>query len=154
MASTNPLPDRLKGLRGTLKKCRVNDQPIITSQITKIPAPPRWLSKVQKKIYKETCNHLVFLNVLEVTGLPLIVAYSIEYGKYLEASEKMGTEFTLSIETQKGIIKTTNPIQRVIDSSLSNAMKISSLFGLDPVNKSKLKINDDKQEVDGLDEFI
>lgn len=94
------------------------------------------------------------MDVLEVTGLPLIVAYSIEFGKYLEATEQMGAKYTISTQTKTGSVTSANPLQKVIDSSLANAMKISQLFGLDPVNKLKLKINDDEKTVDGLEEFL
>lgn len=122
--------------------------------VEKVPPPPKWLNKLQRKIYKETTEHLKRMDVLEVTGLPLIVAYSIEFGKYLEATEQMGAKYTISTQTKTGSVTSANPLQKVIDSSLANAMKISQLFGLDPVNKLKLKINDDEKTVDGLEEFL
>ncbi len=154
MPSPNALPSKLKNLRGTVRKCREPKVPVNLNEVTKVPPPPKWLSRIQKKIYKETTEHLKFMQILEVTGLPLIVAYSIEFGKYLEASEKMADSLTVKVETGKGSIESANPLQRIVDSSLANAMKISSLFGLDPISKSKIKINDDDKTVDGLEEFM
>lgn len=154
MPSPTALPTKLKNLRGTTRKCREPKVLAPMNYVEKVPPPPKWLNKLQRKIYKETTEHLKRMDVLEVTGLPLIVAYSIEFGKYLEATEQMGAKYTISTQTKTGSVTSANPLQKVIDSSLANAMKISQLFGLDPVNKLKLKINDDEKTVDGLEEFL
>jgi P27 family predicted phage terminase small subunit len=148
------LPTKLKSLRGTVRKCREVVPSVAPNHVKRIPPPPKWLTKVQKNIYRDTTQHLKFLNILEVTGLPMVVAYAIEFGNYLEASELRKSEFITTVETKAGTIKTVNPLQRVIDSSLANATKLGALFGLDPVNKGKIKINNEKKVVEGLEEFF
>jgi len=154
MPSPVKLPTKLKQLRGTAQRCREVVPSVAPNHVKRIPPAPKWLTKVQKNIYRDTTQHLKFLNILEVTGLPLVVAYAIEVGKYLEASEQMKSDFINETETKSGTIRTTNPLQRIIDSSLANALKIAALFGLDPVSKGKIKINNEKKVVEGLEEFF
>jgi len=153
MPSPNPLPTKQKQLRGTVRKCReVNN--VDHSVITKVPPAPRWLGKMAKKIYRDTTQHLKFMEVLEVTGLPLIVAYCIELGRYMEIAESTGTNYVDVMETKAGTIRRKSPELQIMKDSMDTAMKIGSLFGLDPVNKSRLKINNEKKQVDGLEEFL
>lgn len=129
------VPSKKKNLRGTYQKCREESRNTDISVVTKIPPAPRWLATTAKKLYRDHTEHLKFMQILDVVGLPLVVAYCIEMAAYLDG------------------VKSKKP-RKETDPALANALKIGQMFGLDPVSKSKVRIDDKNKKVEGMEEFL
>lgn len=139
MPSPNPLPTKLKSLRGTTRKCREPKVAIEINKVTKAPPPPRFFNKTMKKIYRQQVDRMMFLEILEPSNINLAVAYAWTFGKWYEIAE-----------SEKIDDKTTRQAQSYLDS----ALKIGALIGADPVNTHKLRINNESKTIDGLEEFL
>ena len=139
MASPVALPTKLKNLRGTVRKCREAAPVLPVQRVTKVPPAPKFFSKVMKQVYNEQVKRMMFLEILEPSNINLAVAYAWSYGKWHEIASSGTTD-----------VKRIKEAQNHIEMSL----KIGALIGADPVNTHRLKINNEKKTIDGLEEFF
>lgn len=154
-----PISNELKRLQGTDQPSRMRDE-ISYEKITKIPAAPKWMNKFGKKVYKVIAAELAAKNILDVTNINAVVAYSQEYGKYIEAEEKLqeeGRVLTVPIMNRAGVEigenKYRNPLDKMSSEYLANAKSWAVELGITPSSASRVK-GEVKKEEDALGELM
>lgn len=112
------------------------------------------LSKSEKKIWKTVIDGLLEIGDLSTLDLPLIAAYCKEWGIYAECMEV--------IEDKGSVIKMVNgkqemeiisPYYKNANTALQNAKNMSDRFGLNSLARKKMKVTQEKEEPDVLDDI-
>lgn len=156
MKGRKPIPTALKVLKGTDQPCRVNKKDTSSPVVTKVPPPPRWFTKLGKKIYKDVTRQLAASKVLTPADLEMLVAYCQEYSTYLEIMEQFNTgdeDRVVTVATKAGISKQVNPLFKIAQASLEKAKSIGVEYGLTP--SSRARVNPVKeQDEDPFQEFL
>lgn len=101
-------------------------------QLQEVPKVPRKWSKPLKDLFKDCCRSLIERNLLFEGDLNLLVMYCMETNKYYELTEKVGDDFIVSGSMGQEVI---NPLLKIVDQSLKNAIKIGKEFGFSPYSK-------------------
>lgn len=156
MKGRKPIPTALKVLKGTDQPCRTNKKDALSQVVSKVPPPPRWFTKLGKKIYKDVTRQLTASKVLTPADLEMLIAYCQEYSTYLEAMEQFNTgaeDRVISVETKAGTSKQVNPLFKIAQASLEKAKAIGVEYGLTP--SSRARVNQVKeQEEDPFQQFL
>lgn len=160
----NSIPKAIKDLRGTVQPCRdknVVELPVIA----KVPKAPKYFTKSQRVIFKNTCEQLVNLQLLTLVNIDLVAAYSREMGNYHDAEatiqrqhEKVkGTPFDVEespyVTTRIGVNDTYAEIRALRKhsrESLKAAKELAKEFGFTPTSMGKLPGKSDS----GADELL
>ncbi len=133
------IPDQLKIAKGTNQPSRMDSSLEVHEKIDHLPRAPSWVAKDGKKIYKAITEYLGSIGILTVNNLPMIVAYSNELGKYMEyEKQSKGQRILIKIDQQKNKIPYQNPLIKMANDALVNAMKIGQEFGITPQAQSRI----------------
>lgn len=152
------LPQELLNLRGTARPDRQRDTSVIGEHITVFDnrcyvIGHSKLSNRGKKIFREVCEQLINLKLLESVNLPELLIYSSQFDIYLRAIEELkdvliedvyGKDGEVTRRVPSPYIKIANDAYRVINS-------IGSKYGFSPVDRMKLRFDDTKK---GLSEIM
>ncbi len=141
MAGRPRKPAALKKLSGTDQPCRMVPEANF-GVITKIPAPPKYMNKYAKKLYKTTAQKLAALRLLNEVNLPVVVGYANEMGKYWEAEEQLKEKGRILYYTDKqgNEIVQRNPLDKMASEYLMNAKSYAQELGITPATASRVKV--------------
>ena len=150
------LPVAVKKLQGTSQKCRDGaGGGVEFDLISKVPAAPKYFTKVQKNVYKSTCQQMINLGLLNVVNLPLVSAYAREMGIYWDAESKLtevyskidgtkhdteGSPYTSERFTKNDTYSEVKALRKVAKDALKTARDIAKDFGFTPTTMSKLPV--------------
>lgn len=126
-------PTELKKTLGTFTKTRNLTNEFAPDLVTDFEAPD-FLSVNQKKVFTSLASRLVEQNLFSVMDFDMIVSYSIEYDRYIEAIKKSKKLIVIN-EKGESIV---NRYLSIANEALKNVIKISTEFGLTPASRSRV----------------
>ncbi len=149
MAGRKRIPTKLKIIRGTDQKCRMNpDEP---EPEIELPKPPKHLTGIAAKEWKRAGALLEELGLISDIDMCMFLAYCESYGRWREAEKKI-KEQGLFIEVPIGIKKgkkgkedtiifavKKNPYLAIAKDAKREATKYAVEFGMSPASRSKVK---------------
>lgn len=134
----NALPEELKELRGTAKKCRkpaASQKRGVCKPLTKISAPA-WLNAEARKIFNETAKMLIAWKVLTKLDVNLLAAYATAYANLMKADKDIAESGYLHTSIGKsGVEIKMHPAAKMFKDSLDSINKLGAQFGLSPVSR-------------------
>ena len=149
------LPDEVKAMRGTLKKCRAVKKTSgaeaagVCRPVTKAAAPA-WLSPDARKLFDKTAKMLISWRVLTKLDISL-KAYEVL---------RNGAGFFYEVETKSGTTFTMHPAAKMFKDSLDVINKVGAQFGLSPVSRRAIESAsaqeraDVNREADPFDQYF
>ena len=141
MTGRKKIPTEIKKARGTLRKCRELENPMQVKKIDGLPQAPKWLSEIGKEQFNIVVNQLNNLGMLYEVDLKLIEAYANSMALHIEAEQQLRESGRIMIyRNEDGDVKHSQivPMQTISKQALESAIKISSLFGLNPAARTKI----------------
>ncbi len=129
-----PLPTALKSVRGTVRKCRLNENE--PKPATTIPATPTFLSDEARQEWDRIAPILERNGILtEIDGAAL-AAYCQTFADWIEATLKVREEGFLTATTNGNVIQ--NPMVGVANRLKADLLRFLSEFGMTPASRSKI----------------
>lgn len=101
-------------------------------QLQAVPTMPRKWSKELKSLFRDCCRSLIERNLLFEGDLNLLIMYCMETNKYFHLNEKVGEEYTVTGSMGQEVA---NPLIKLANQHLQNAIKIGKEFGFSPYSK-------------------
>lgn len=143
----NPLPDKLKVVKGTYRRDRANlEQPVPK---VGIPKPqPGFLSKEARFHYCRLARILNKMKVLSESDVVTLELASIHLANFYEANQKLekeGKTYTV-VSREGGIVHKKRPEWAIRNESYVLAIGLLSKFGLTPSDRAKVKVLPDLDE--------
>jgi P27 family predicted phage terminase small subunit len=133
------IPNALKKAKGTNQPSRMDPSMEVKQKIDSIPRVPGWVPLYGKKIYKSVTAYLESVGILSADNLPMILAYANELGKYLQyEKDSKGKRVLEKTDGQGNKIPYPNPLNKMANDALMNAMKIGQEFGITPQAQSRI----------------
>lgn len=162
-----PLPDEVKAMRGTLRKCRTSKTETETpargvcKPVTKATAPS-WLADDAREIFDRTARMLISWKVLTKLDIPLLAAYAAAYAnlKRAYADIASGPGYFIETKTQNGVSVSMHPSARLFKDSLDVVNKVGAQFGFSPVSRRQVESADAGERKDAakvtdpFDQFV
>jgi len=145
MKGRSVLPVEQKKLSGTLRSDRIKNGLQFT-QLTICPDAPTWLDISAKKKFTEVANLLINNKMLFDADIHNLAILAKELSVYEMACTELKTKSKFINETEKGY-QQPSPWVSIRNQAQKNVREIGSLFGLDPLSRSRFNIKpDDKPE--------
>lgn len=156
------LPEQVKKLRGTSRKCRevkevtYDDSVIVSIDDVKVPSH---LGADAKKIYRETITRLVSMKMLLPIDEHALCLYANAMATAIKMQRELDKEgYLLTIKDELGDMYKVqvNPMVKVLKDAVNTANAIGSQFGWSPVSRIKLAAiaamgkEDKKDDFNGL----
>ena len=149
MASVNPLPTKIKELRGTARADRVAKNEMQPELNKAIPSPSGGVGDDGKRMWWTFCDQLLKLGMLTKIGLTQIEAYCEYYDIWCDARAKCYDEKT---GKRKSVIKLStgvlakNPYLKIMDEARKEMRYIEDRWGLNPSSQSKVSAPADEED--------
>lgn len=141
--ANNPLPTKLKALRGTLRTDRLPEsgemQPALSESI---PVPPDIFNEVGKRLWYHLCTELKRLEMLTEIGFPQIEDYCLNYQIYWDAVRRV--QKGKSAVSVKGGTPRINPYFKVMQDTRMAMIRFEDRWGLSPSTQTKIPGKVDK----------
>lgn len=139
-------------MKGTLQKCRVNNEEANVSTIVKLPSAPAYFSKLARKIYKTKGAELMAQKLLSILDIDMFISYCHEYATYLETAEEIAK---VPHDSQLGPNSEAvyNRLHQRNKQSWERSKSIAIEFGFTPSSRSRVKKEPEKQQ-DEFDNFL
>lgn len=138
MRGRKPLPKEIKELQGTLEKSRTNFDSPSSGKIESVTRAPSFLSRDEKKMYKDICSDLIKSNVLENPDLDVVLKLVLENSAYYTNMKICRDNGYVEVNAKGNRIKRIE--YTVAKDALVNVIKLSSELGLTPAARTRLKI--------------
>jgi P27 family predicted phage terminase small subunit len=135
------IPKEIKELTGTLRADRHHTDIVSFSKITSVPAAPKELSLLERKMYVSICQDLIIAGVLESPDLDTVLKLVMENTKYYDCMKKMRLKGSYIITDPRSGKKVVNPLNTVANQALRNINSLSAELGLTPAARQRLKIS-------------
>jgi len=146
-----PILAEKKELSGTLRKDRIKCELKFTP-LTIIPNSPDWLDTGSKKIFKNVSSLLIEKSILYDADIHLLAILAKEISIYEMACKELKTKKDFLIDTPNGF-QQQSPWVAIRSQAQKNVREIGSLFGLDPLSRSRFNINTEKPEVNPFEKL-
>jgi P27 family predicted phage terminase small subunit len=127
-------PSKLKAFRGEATDDGAEPQPLAGT-----PKPPRDLSKARKKLWKEVVRVLAPAGILTMADATIMLRFVVAWDTYLRADAAVLKSGEVLQGANKGFYQ--NPFLAVRNRAGEDMGKLSTLLGLDPSSRSRLRIN-------------
>ena len=137
MASTNPLPTKIKELRGTIRPDRMLESGEMQPELAKsIPVPPDLFDEVGKRLWYHLCTELKRLEMLTEIGFPQIEDYCLNYQLYWDAVKRVQKgKAAISV---KGGTPRMNPYFKIMQDTRMAMIRFEDRWGLSPSTQTKI----------------
>ena len=135
MAGRPKQPTKLKILKGTAQKCRMN--PHEAEPDPAIPLPPEHLTPYALEEWGRMCEVLYVLGLVSEIDRAVLAGYCQAYGRWRKAEEDLAATNTLIIKTKDGNV-IQNPLLGVANTALKLMHKCAVEFGMTPSARSKV----------------
>ena len=135
------LPTVLKAMQGTTQKSREVENEMQVDLCESLPEVPELLSKIGKGEWHKVTKQLFNLNMLHSVDLRLVEAYCNEISLYIECEmelRKNGRIYNFTNTNGDLIRSQANPLLKIKNDSLNNALKLATQFGLTPVARASI----------------
>ncbi len=137
MKGRKPTPTGLKKMRGTDQPIRINDHETETNVISKMPTPPKWFSKLARKIYKSKSTELINQGVMGTLDIDMFVLYCNEYATYIETSEEIA-KIPYNAKLSESSVEVYRRIRQQNQQAWERAKAIAIEFGFTPSARSRV----------------
>ena len=128
-------PTRLKLLKGTLRKERMNpDEPEYKIEI---PAYPKHLNLIARREWKRVSTMLFNQGLLSCVDMAALAAYCVAFSRWVEAENELKKSDSLLIKTTSGNI-IQNPYIGVANTAMTLMMRMLTEFGMTPSSRAKV----------------
>lgn len=129
-----PLPTKLKFVRGTLRKGRVNaHEPVLEVEI---PPCPRELGAAAKKEWKRIAPELAGMGLLSRIDRAALALYCDSYGRWLEAIGAL-KKFGVVIKSTNGY-PVQSPFVAIANKAGEQVRLLLSEFGMSPSSRTRV----------------
>jgi P27 family predicted phage terminase small subunit len=135
------IPTVLKAMQGTTEKSREIKNEMQVDLCESLPAPPKLLSKIGKDEWYKVTKQLFNLSMLHSCDLRLVEAYCNEISLYIECEMELRKNGRIDnfTNTNGDLIRSqANPLLKIKNDSLNNAIKLATQFGLTPVARASI----------------
>lgn len=145
MAGRKPLPSKLKVLRGTDQKCRMN--PDEARPNPEIPSAPRHLSREALMEWGRITDELHRLGLLSNIDRAALAAYCQAYGRWVEAETQIYADPECPLLTSRTANGTTiqHPLVGIANSAALLMHKFLTEFGMTPSSRTRVAANKTEQ---------
>lgn len=140
-----PKPTALKLLDGT-RKDRINGKEPVAD--LGLPRCPAHLDGEAKKKWKALAADVTWFARVDADA---VAAYCVAYGRWLEAEEKV-KKTGVVLKGDNGFYQ--NPYLHVANKAIEQMAKIGATLGLNPSDRSRLKVDAGSSEDDELTSFM
>jgi len=137
MAGRKPLPTKLKMLKGTAQKCRVNPNEPELAPV--LPEPPDFLGETAREEWLRKAPVLVRMGVLTEGDDAALAAYCQAFERFVEAERKIRQSGLLIKTTGGNVIQ--NPLVGVANRAMEIMHKFLTEFGLTPSSRTRVAAN-------------
>lgn len=147
------LDDEVKAKRGTLRKCRVNEDQPKPEKVKDIVEIPKFLNRYGAAFYRKYHKLLSDLNVLTESDLETLAVIAGEYGKYVQAQYNIKKEgyTTTGVNKNGSAYEMISPWINIANNAFKNYNSMLAKFGLSPSDRSKISvIKDDEPSGDSV----
>lgn len=86
----------------------------------------------RKRLFSDCCKSLISRNLLFEGDIPMLVAYCTEMDTYYSLTKKVGTKYIVKGSMGQEV---PNPLLKIANTSLQNAIKLGKEFGFSPYSK-------------------
>lgn len=133
--------------------------PMVVERITTPPPPPRWMSRLGKKIYRDAAKDLSDNGLLQRISLPIFISYCNLIAVHIDAEKKMAQATRLSaIKDAHGNIRGAgiSPWHKISMDALDKATRLAAEFGITPSAQSRIVANyatpksDEEKKIDSF----
>ena len=132
---------KIKKMQGTDVPSRLIENEMRVDLVEKIPSAPKWLSRYGKEEWNKVVNQLFNLQMLHNVDLIMIESYCNEISLYKECEiELRNTKRIDEFTSSEGLVlrRQANPLIKMKNDALNNALKIAREFGLTPVARASI----------------
>lgn len=154
-------PENLKDLQGTSRKDRKLEDEIKPEKPKSIPKPPPWMSATGKRFFKKLAPIIYEKNLLTDFDIHSFETACHEFGKYIELEKFLKEEgYTYeqvgTTSTGETFIKgwAQRPEVSISRNCCQIAINIFKTFGLNPLDRGKLRIETKEEKKDGFEVFL
>lgn len=138
------LPKEIKQLKGTLRNFREKGKnPPKPGKATSLE-PPEYLNAIAKEEYRRKAELLDRLGVLKDGDCVALAAYADAYARWVHCVGVMNTEGGIIAGKDGQPIR--NPITYNLNNALDQMYKFLTEFGLTPVSRSKVRVDDEPKK--------
>ena len=145
------ISDEEKRLAGTLRNDRLNNGLLFT-KLTICPDAPDWLDKFSKIKFKDLSNLLIEKNMLYDSDVHLLAILAKELSVYEMACRELKISSKFVYKTDSGYMQQ-SPWVNIRSQAQKNVRDIGSLFGLDPLSRSRMNIKSDEKSLNPFSEL-
>jgi len=130
-------PTKIKQLTGTARKDRLPKNEMQPPLLEDTTTPTVLTNKFARIEWEKQTKILNELGMLVDTDTSLLIAYCIEVGNYFTLKERVGDSITFNTPNGHEMVL---PEVTEANKSLQNMIKLSSLFGFNPVARTKIEM--------------
>ncbi len=141
-----PKPTRLKILAGKPGHHPLNlrePQPAIP---TELPEPPLPLSRLARKEWERIGGLLLSLRILTELDLSALAAYSVVYGRWVEAENDLRRRGVMVPAKPRSRNLVQNPFLSIANKSLQQMLRLLAEFGMSPSTRTRIVTADASQD--------
>jgi P27 family predicted phage terminase small subunit len=131
-------PTAIKRANGTLQKCRVLANEYSPKTLGGFDVPP-FLNETQSEVFVTLAEKFKGEGILAATDLEGLVAYAIEYEKYIFATKDINKNGVVDFQGEQ------NPYVKIADMALKSVIRLSTEFGMTPAARTKVAIAPKKE---------
>ncbi len=138
-----PQPTTLKILHGNPGRRPINDREPQPDQVVTDLAPPKVLGRAGKKVWRDTLPVLRRMRVLTEADSDTLQNYCLCMEQVLECQKvlkKHGRTYEVVNEKTGAVAFKYRPEAKLMAEYLKEARQLGALLGLDPSNRSRLKV--------------
>ena len=151
MRGRKTLPKEIKKLQGTYRNFRENHEAPDPKKANSLE-PPEFLNELAKEEYRRKAALLDKLGIFREGDDVALAAYAEAYARWVDAVRRYNATGPLVKSKRDGGLPARNPLCYVINASLEQMHKFLVEFGLTPVSRTRIKV-DDKPKVNEWDMF-
>jgi P27 family predicted phage terminase small subunit len=135
----NPLPDKVKQVRGTERKSRKRGDVGQTVELLDVKVPAH-LKGEAKKIYELKVRQCFAMGILSEIDVDALAIYAWEYSELLRLAAELKDEgYVQTVEIKNGSEVKINPKEKVVARKIATVNALGSQFGWSPVSRMRLQ---------------
>lgn len=133
------LPDSLKIMKGTDRKCRMVSTDLVPVKIDYLPDPPAWFSPLAISIYQDVTSELLAKKLIQKVDISMVVSFCNLMALHLECEKALRTKrIYYVIDKNFNRVPVLHPKHKVSMDALSQAKQIANEFGFTPLARQRL----------------
>lgn len=129
----------MKGRKPAIKPLGDEDVIDLPSAMERIPEPPASLRGLARKLWPSVVAELVARNTYDSDCRDVVIAYCMQYAKFLEAEEDIAENGRIVTRvTARGDIEMNNPAIKHSDAACNLMLRFAAELGLTPASRKRV----------------